>query len=280
MKAILKAIELFTATCRPKPRFQTLMPWLFATVFACAGCGYAAVEDGQFKYSGGFDYSSGDYDDAQKTTILYIPYRAGYKYGSFSGQITVSWISIDGPGTVVGGGGGGVVLPPGSSGESRRESGMGDTWFSLMYDIDAFPYELGYLDVTGKLKIPTADEDKRLGTGEIDRALQFDYMYPLDRLTPMVSLGYKMRGDPEGVNLKNSASFSVGADWRQSSKVNVGASLDYQQASVSGVDDLLDFFTYLNYKKDHSLSVTPYLYFGLSNGSPDIGGGLQLTFKP
>lgn len=248
-------------------------------VLASALCGQAAGEEGQFKYSAGFDYSSGKYDDDAKTTILYLPYRGGYQQGNFSGQITVSWISIDGPGTVVGGGEGGVVLP-GDGSETRRESGVGDTWFALSYEIERFPVELGYLEVTGKLKIPTADKDKGLGTGKADTKLQFDYLYPLDRLTPMATLAYTRKGDPEGVNLNNVFYCSVGADWRQTGKVNLGATLDFQQASVDGSDNMLDLFGYLHYKSSSTLSITPYLYIGLSKGSPDIGGGLQLTFKP
>ena len=248
-------------------------------LLASAFCGPASGEVEQFKFSTGFDYSSGKYDDDKRTTILYVPYRVGYQRGNYTGQIAVSWLSIDGPGTVVGGGEGGVVLP-GQEGDTSRESGVGDTWLSLAYEIDRFPYELGYLEVTGKLKIPTADEDKGLGTGEVDYKLQFDYMYSIDRLTPLVTAAYTIKGDPDEGNLDNVFYFSAGADWRQNSTVNVGATLDYQQASVSGVEDPLDFFSYLSYKYSPVITLTPYLYIGLSKGSPDMGGGIQLTYKP
>jgi len=240
-----------------------------------AFCAFAENDQGHFKVSSGFDYSSGKYSDATKTTILYIPYRASYTKGNLSGQVSVSWISIDGPGTVVGGG---VVVPGG--GASRTESGQGDTWFSVTYGLEKVPAEMGFLDVTGKLKIPTADENKGLGTGEYDEVLQLDYMYPMNRLTPMATLAYKKRGDPPGSDLKNSIYCSVGADWRQNERIHIGGSLDYQQAAVSGVDDPLDFFTYLNYKCSRQWSLLPYVYVGLSQGSPDLGGGIQLTYKP
>lgn len=242
-------------------------------------CVYATADDGQFKFSSGFDYSSGDYNDAEKTTMLYIPFRTSYKKGPFTGQLSVSWIGIDGPGTVVGGGDGGVVLPPGGA-TSSKESGVGDTWLSLAYEVDAFPYTYGYIDVIGKIKLPTADEDKRLGTGEVDYTLQLDYMVAWNRLTPMATFAYKIKGDPEGVDLKDVIYLSFGADWRQTDRIHFGATLDYQQASFSGAEDPLEFFTYLNSKVNNMWSLTPYLYVGLSKGSPDIGGGLQLTYKP
>ncbi len=272
VKTIFKTTTWFVVSFWSKSRSgfyrsRLLLFLLLPVVF----CGSVAAEDGQFKYSSGFDYSSGEYNDNEETTILYVPYRLGYEKGSYSGQISVSWISIDGPGTVVNGGVAGV---------SQRESGIGDTWVSMTYGIDVFPYELGFLDVTGKLKIPTADENKGLGTGEFDEVLQFDYMYPLGRLTPMATLAYKVRGDPPGVDLNNSISCSVGADWRQSRSIHIGTSLDYQQASIGGMEDPLDIFSYLNYKATRLLSITPYIYIGLSRGSSDIGGGLQLTLKP
>jgi hypothetical protein len=206
--------------------------------------------------------------------MLYIPYFASFKQDRLTWKAGVSWVSIDGPGTVIDGG---VVLPGGAS---RRESGLGDTWISLSYEIEAFPVERGFLDITGKLKIPTADEDKGLGTGKFDQVLQLDYMYPCDRLIPMATLGYKHRGDPATYNLNNSVFLSVGGDWRQTEKLHLGASLDYQQASVAGQEDPLDLFGYLSYKTNHRWTTTPYLYFGLSEGSPDFGGGIQLIFKP
>lgn len=260
---------------RPKARFTGAGAWLPVLLLLGSGvCASGENDQGQFKFSSGFDYSTGKYNDPTKTTILYIPYRAGYEWRNYSGQVSVSWISIDGPGTVIDGG---VVLPGGTS---RRESGIGDTWISLTYEIERFPAELGFLDVTGKLKIPTADKDKGLGTGEFDEVLQLDYMYSINRLTPMITLAYKMRGDPPGADLNNTIYCSIGADWRQTRDIHVGASLDYQQASVNGVDDPLDFFTYLNYRFSRRWSLTPYFYFGLSQGSPDRGGGIQLTYKP
>ncbi len=239
-------------------------------------CAFGEQVAGRFKFSGGCDYSSGKYGDAKRTSILFIPYRAGYKQGNWSGQVSVSWVSIDGPGTVLEGG---VVLPSGG-GATRRESGVGDTWLALAYDVEDFPAKLGFLDVVGKLKVPTADEDKGLGTGEFDEVLQLDHMYPMGRLTPMTTLAYKKRGDPPSGDLKDTVYCSVGADWRQTRNFHVGASLDYQQASVDGVDDPLDLFAYMNYKHSVRWTVLPYLYVGLSKGSADLGGGIQLTFKP
>ncbi len=278
MKSVLKTIQSITSSYRLRCGFPSMRPWLALPLLTTSFCGFTSADEGQWKYSSGVDYSTGDYNDSADTRILYIPFSASYKEGNLSGKITVAWLSIDGPGNVIGGGGGGVVLPGG--GNTSTESGVGDTWVSLTYEIESFPAEWGYLDVTGKIKVPTADEDKGLGTGKMDHTLQLDYAYAVDQLTPMATLAYKIKDDPSGIDLNNVLYLSVGADWRHSHNTHFGASLDFQQASTSGVDDPLDLFTYMSYIVNKQWRLTPYLYFGLSDSSPDIGGGLQFSYKP
>jgi hypothetical protein len=273
MKTIQSVQSEYTPDLRPTRSLCGRLRWCALLLLWIIG-GHSTAADRQFRVISGFDYSSGKYQDQTETTMLYIPYFASLTQGRLTWKAGVSWIRIDGPGSVIDGG----LVPSGRT--TRQESGPGDTWVSLSYQMEAFPAELGFLDITGKLKIPTADEDKGLGTGKFDEVLQIDYMYPCDRLTPMASLSYKHRGDPAAYNLKNTFSLSVGADWRQTGKLHLGASLDYQQASVSGLEDPLELFGYLSYRSSRRWTLMPYLYFGLSEGSPDAGGGMQLIFKP
>jgi hypothetical protein len=256
----------------PAGTFRFLFFTSLLTVFVC---GFGFAEEGQWKVSTGFDYSTGDYNDTADTEMFYVPFGIGYSKGSWSGKISTGWLYMDGPGSVIDGG---VVLP--GSGTNRTESGIADTWVALTYEIDAVPAEIGFFDVTGKVKIPTADDDKGLGTGEIDYAVQLDYMYVAGNLTPMLTVGYKFKGDPPGVDLNNVLYLSAGADLRLSDNTHIGASLDFQEASTSGIDDPLELFTYLNHKLNDNWSLLPYIYVGLSESSPDVGGGLQLVFKP
>ena len=241
---------------------------------------YCSADEGQLKLSTGVDYSSGDYGDSIDTDIIYVPFSASYKSGLWTGKITAAWLSIDGPGNVIGGGDGGIILPGNNNTVARTESGLGDVWTSLSYELQSFPIELGYLDITGKIKIPTADEKKGLGTGETDYTAQLDYAYSAGDYTPLVTIAYKIKGDPSGGDLDNVFYLSAGVDWRQSDTTHYGFSIDFQEASTNNVDDSLELFTYMNYKLSSLWSLTPYLYSGLSESSPDFGGGLQFTYKP
>ena len=182
------------------------------------------------------------------------------------------WLYINGPGSVVGGGDGGVIT---DGSDPIDASGLGDIWTEVAYAVEAVPEEWFYLDVIGKVKFPTADDHEGLGTGAFDYTLQFDFFKPMGKFSPMGTVAYKVKGDPSGSNLDNVIYLSLGGDYRINETVNFGASLDFQQASTSSSDDALEIFSYLGLKSTESTLLTLYGYAGLTDGSPDVGGGLQ-----
>ena len=232
---------------------------------------------GQVKIGTGIDFSSGGYGDAVDTDILYLPLNLSYSSGPWEGKVTLPWLQIKGPGTVIGGGDGGVVIGDGDS-EVTTESGIGDIWTSLTYSVEAIPAELFFLDLVGKVKIPTADDERGLGTGEVDYTLQADLFKPFGKLTAMGTVAYKIKGDLDGIALDNVFFLSVGADYRYSEEVNFGLTLDYQEASTASSDDATELFGYLGYRLSDDWMLMVYSYAGLSDGSPDSGGGFQVSF--
>jgi len=233
--------------------------------------------EGKWKVGTGLDFSSGDYGDTEDTEILYLPLSLSYAQGLWRAKVSAAWIQIKGPGSVIGAGDGGVVIGDGSS-EVTTESGLGDVWASLTYSVEAVPEDWFYLDIVGKTKFPTADEDKNLGTGEFDYTLQLDFFKPLGRFSPMATVAYKIKGDSEDVSLDNVFYLSLGGDYRLNDNANIGATIDFQEASSSSSDDALEVFSYYGHKLTPKCLLNLYGYAGLSEGSPDAGGGLQLNF--
>lgn len=232
----------------------------------------------EFEISSGVDYSSGDYGGEVDTDILFVPVTLGYSSSPWKAQVTIPWIQIQGPGNVVGGGDAGVIVGDEPSQTTTTESGLGDIWGSLRYNVEAIPYEWFYMDAVAKVKFPTADEDRGLGTGEFDYTLQLDFFKPLGQLTPMATVAYKVKGDPDAYSLDNVFYLSVGADYRLNDSTNFGATLDYQEASTSTSDDALEIFSYLSHSINDDWDITGYTYFGLSDGSPDAGGGISVGY--
>ena len=232
-------------------------------------------DEGTWKVVAGVDFSTGDYGDPEDTEILYLPLDVSYTQGLWRAKVTVPWLQMKGPGTVIGAGDGGVVGGDGS-GEVMTESGLGDVWASLTYGAEIFPAEWFYVDVVGKVKFPTADDDKGLGTGEFDGTLQLDFFKPMGRFSPMATVAYKMKGDPDDIELKNVFYLSFGGDCRVNENANFGATLDFQQAATDSSDDALEVFSYLGYRVSTQCLLNFYGYAGLTDGSPDVGGGFQV----
>ncbi len=84
-------------------------------------------------------------------------------------------------------------------------------------------------------------------------------------------------GDPEGVDLDNIFLVSVGAVYEFSDHLSAGLVLDYGQATTSNADDAVEMSPFVSWSLNDRLALDIYGLFGFSDGSPDSGGGFQLT---
>jgi hypothetical protein len=232
-----------------------------------------------FKFTTGVDYSSGDYGDPIDTDILYVPFTFGYERYPLTMKATISWLQIDGPGSVIGGGEGATPITGGAAATATTESGFGDTWLSLGYSVDAIPPELFHLDLVAKVKAPTADEDRGLGTGEWDYTLQADFFKSMGKFSPLATVAYKIKTDSPTLKLDNVWYASVGGAYQINQPTSMGLTLDYQEAATDTADDALELFGYVSYALSPSWSLTGYGYGGFTDGSPDQGFGAQIRYK-
>lgn len=235
----------------------------------------AAAEDG-LTLSTGFDYSRGKYGGRILTETTYIPFTAKYERGSWLYKLTVPWLRISGPGTVVGGGGEGVVLPGGAA-RRGSASGQGDVVASVGHTLVESTENGFVLDLVGKIKFGTADASRGLGTGKNDYALQADAVKSHGRFSALGTLGYKKMGDPSGLDLRNVWYGSVGAAWKFSPTTSAGAMLDFKQPSVAGGNRQRELTFYAAYRLGSAMRLQGYLVKGLADGSPDLGVGASLS---
>lgn len=236
----------------------------------------AQAEEGwsEFRISGGAEFTSGSYGGTEDTDIFFVPVSASYETEKFRFKGTVSYLQIEGPGGVIGGDGG-VVIGPGG-GAVTSESGMGDTILAATYNLYPDANDAPFLELTGKVKLPTADSDKGLGTGEMDYSVQVDVFQAFGNVTPFGTVGYKLRGDPEGFDLNDSFFASAGAAVKMSETFSIGGVYDYRDAATDFADNVSEVSPFATFKVTDSAVVQVYGVFGLSDGSPDTGGGVQL----
>lgn len=83
------------------------------------------------------------------------------------------------------------------------------------------------LDITGKIKFGTADEDKGLGTGETDVSFQAEaYKSYTPQLTLFAGLGHAILGDSEAIPLDNVFFGFVGGTYKFDERFTGGLSLN------------------------------------------------------
>lgn len=266
-------------------RSTSLFPMLlWAALLALAAPAHAgAGNNPEFKLRAGVEYTTGDYGTGQDTDILYVPFAAELALAGWSFSVTVPYIQITGTGEVVGGAGPPIVLGTGQSrkpaeGQAERstESGLGDILAAVAYRFNPAPQWL--IGLTGEVKFPTADKDKGLGTGEFDYTVKVDVARKIGRLTPFGAVGYRFVGDDD-FDLDDALLASVGASYELSPVSKAGLVLDYIEASVDTADDALKLLPYLTWDMTTRWAFDLYGIFGLTDGSPDYGGGLRLGYR-
>jgi len=252
-------------------RISALMMLALYNLNACA------ESDATTSIAVGLDSNSGQYGTANVTRIVTIPVIGKYETDSWSFKLTVPYIRI----TTFGG-----VLP-GMGASSKKvaisnrastQSGPGDvvaaTTYFAIYGTDSTPG----LDITGKVKLPTASKTAGLGTGETDYFLQLDGYQKFNQLTVYGSVGRKFLGSSDDIPLHDVNYGSIGASYQFSEKISAGLNLDAAQASSAAGSNQLELTVSVVRKLEKGRKVQGYLLKGLADGSPDTGIGVLLTF--
>jgi hypothetical protein len=266
-----------------RPPFPIWIRLLLASVVLCLVAGSAAaeaeeapVEGDPWKWaaSSGIDYSRGDYGLPDDTEMLYVPFGLRVKNDRFRFKITIPFLHISGADGVVCSGALTCV-----GGDGATESGLGDVYMSAGYTYEPANPDLPIFEFSFKVKLPTANENKGLGTGEADYKLQVEVAQTFDFFTPFLSAGYRFVGEPSGFDLNDTASTSLGADFRINDFLNIGGSYDWRESASPSAGDIHEAFGYVSLLAYERFVVTPYWVAGMSQNSPDYGLGLQLTVR-
>ncbi|MGH2434061.1 MAG: hypothetical protein ACOKSU_21225 [Pseudomonas sp.] len=222
-----------------------------------------------FTLASGLDYSSGDYGTGTTSEIWYVPVVAKYETGPMTYKVTVPWLRITNPEV----GPDGDPLPGGCR---DVESGLGDTVTSAAYALLDGSAGGVLLDLIGKVKFPTADEDQCLGTGEYDYTGQVDIAKAFGPVTGFATLGWKKYGDPPGSEFDDPVFASLGFALPVARGTTAGASYDWRQKVVSTGSQIKELTLFVTHKLSAQWKVQLYAVKGFSDASPDAEGGLML----
>ena len=224
----------------------------------------------------GYHFSTGKYGGSERTDISFVPLTVGARYDAWSVRLTIPWISVNGAPDVTEDGTPPIVDGSVITGEG---SGLGDVTLRGVYTIFPLRPWMPFVDLGARIKFPTADADRGLGTGKFDYELQIEFARVFGRFTPFANAGYRFVGDPATFDLDNSWLASAGGVWRLTERVNTGLFLYFQQSSSVSAHDQLDLMPYLDWAITPIWAASTYVTAGLQTGSPDFGIGLQLTYR-
>lgn len=246
-----------------------LLAGLAAGPFAWADPGPAPASS--WRIGTGADYSRGDYGFATDTEVLSVPLQLSYESGSWLFTTSVPWLNIRGPAAITGAGG--APRPT-----SASESGLGDVMAGATYRFGEVigPVNLAF---TGRIKLPTADEDRGLGTGETDFYGQFDFYRTFESATPFVSVGYRALGDSAVYQLQDGLYVSAGSHFRSSASTVWTVAGNWGRRIIAGGDPTADVMVAFNYDWSPQWRFTAYALKGFTDASPDYGTGVAIGRK-
>ena len=168
--------------------------------------------------------------------------------------------------------------PTTTTGTSTRktESGLGDISASAIYNVvDNADW---VVDLTGKIKFATGSESKGLSNGEMDYALQANVDKYFGAFNLSLGLGYRWLGEPDGVSYKNVTYGSFGGGYKISDVASMGVSYDWATSAVSDGSRPQEVSIFGSYRFNDQYKLSAVLYGGLTDASPDVGGGLTLNY--
>jgi outer membrane putative beta-barrel porin/alpha-amylase len=229
---------------------------------------------------GGF-YDQGDFGGSEQTRTLFVPVTFKYLSDKFDIGLTTGYVRVDSAG--------GVTLVEGQptasnqTGARRVDEGLADTvlkvrWFA--FDDPGLPSLLPSLTPLGKIKFPTGDEDKGLSTGEFDFGfgLEWDKQLPRDFFL-YGDFTFTIMGDQPHQNFHDRPTVSFGAGRRFTPALTASAFVEWRRAIVSSAVDSVELGGIVTYKFTPTLSLSPIVTAGLTNGAPDFSVGMELAWK-
>lgn len=214
-------------------------------------------------------YFKGDYGTGIDTAIVYLPMILVLSSDRQELRVTVPYLSIRTSEPVLYLNGEVIAPAPGGS---ISESGPGD----MVVQDEAFflrgtarrPWVSGIL----RVKLPTADDTKGLGSGEPDFGGGLGVMQPLGHSWSLIgSWLYIARGDPAGLDFRDTSWLTVGVHRRLSERSSWHVFYDRRQSVIDGNPDLVDCSVGYDRVLWRGFALRSALFAGLSDTAEDFG---------
>lgn len=250
----------------------------FLCVASAASASGADLKD--WKVSASANFETGNYGSSNRTDTWYLPVtvKKDLPDGAFF-SVTIPYVSQTGDASVSNIGGSPFKIKP-STGAVATSSGLGDVilrgGYTLITENKNVPFDL---TLNAKIKVPTADDSKGLGTGEFDAGAGLEFAKSLPSgFTGYLDLYYTSIGDPSGLDLDDRFFFDIGFSRKLDPMWTVSAFYEESNTLVKDATNIRDLMVNFEYKADERTRVFLGGTLGLTETSPDFGLTAGVSF--
>ena len=254
-----------------KMKIIVLLSVLLLPVFAWA------QQPGHTLNFGGY-FAEGRFNGHSDTRIRYLPVGYQWQGERWGFQLLASGLSVTGVGNVLVNIG--EVTRAIAGTEVSTETGPGDTLAGVSYGLDPIAGWMPFIDLRFETKIPTADEQRSLGTGEFDYRLQVDLSQALGEYTWFASFGHNFRGRSELFpGLRDNRFAQFGLARQLTAATSIGAFYDYREAPADFALETHEIYPYASFRLGAGWSFTALVGRGFTEGSADYAIQGQLSYQ-
>lgn len=268
-----------------------ILTFILAALIPTGSVSAAFAANPQFSLGVGVDYARGDFGTDSTSTYTTIPVILDWYPGErFSLELTVPFLNQSTSNTGYAATGGGVAAAQAYNGGGRGmnnagtsvavsgsedQSGLGDITLEPAYNVLLDGEASPQLGLTCYLKFPTADEDKGLGTGSFDWGPGLTLSKWLGDWQPFLEARYIFQGaSREETGARDYLLAEAGLGYGWSEELYAALLARAGSTSFDGMTAPLELRLKTVWGFGESVSTELYLLKGISDGSPEFGGGL------
>lgn len=223
----------------------------------------------------GSDSSLGKYGQESPTRMQVHFLSLSYDSPDFTHKLVIPWLKLAGPASASGQGD--LSLLPLEKEGHTQTSGLGDillgsTWKAWESRQQAF-------DLSLKLKLPTGNREQGLSTGKPDLSALVSAYQQWGKTNLLGTIGYKQVGKPTTGDYRNTIIGSLGMAYRLNADQQWGFSYDWAQSALRSQGIRREFTIYGSQRLAAQWQLQAWLYTGFTPASPDLGGGLGLSYR-
>ncbi|NOY44193.1 MAG: DUF3187 family protein [Deltaproteobacteria bacterium] len=157
------------------------------------------------------------------------------------------------------------------------QSGLGDVVVGVGYTLIEESDDLPQISLSSAVKIPTADEEKNLGTGEWDLEVGMGLAKIVGGWDVFASGRYVFQGESEAFGLKDFTVLEAGLGRFVGEAAELWASAAWASAPSEFSDPSAEMRLGIDFGLPSGLDLGGYVSKGLTDGAPDYGAGVSAS---